>query len=254
MKMTYSIKSDFFTDAGLYRSRNQDSVLSCIGNPVSVFCVADGMGGHMKGELAAQIITEGIQEWFSSFYEEKYACDFFKIVDDLEECLLSINNRIFTLYNREQICGSTVVVFLVYKIQYAVFSVGDSRIYRKRGFSFEQLTRDDTWQNTDVVKAMVPEEQQKNHPNYGKLVRAVGVSKNLVISRTTEKLKQGDTFLLCSDGIYRYCTEKELRRCCAKIVGNKQNTMAKRLDRIRRRVEENGALDNLTAVLVRIGR
>ena len=250
--MGFKLTAQKLTDVGLVRQENQDSCFLSVDEGIGVFCVADGMGGHSNGKRASSDIVDGIRQWTSAFYSGKYNGGFSEIITDFENYLLHMNRKLYKYYNHDRICGSTIVALLVYGKYYAVFSLGDSRLYRKRGFSFLQLTQDDVWQNSDVMSYAVQDEELRQNVNYDRLTRAFGIEESVVLHRITDTLKRGDTFFLCSDGVYKYCPEKIIKNCCtAPILGNVN--IDDRLLEIRKQVYKNGAPDNLTAVMVRIG-
>lgn len=250
--MKFNIRESHICESGLVRKENQDAFLQYISSSISVFCVADGMGGHANGKRASTTIVNGIREWTGEYYAEKYESGFLAVLDDFEKKLADINRQLFRFYNNGQTCGSTLVALIIYDDYYAVFSLGDSRVYRKRGRSFTQLTKDDTWQNSDQVPPGLSAEEIRHHGNYDKLVRALGTQESFVPHRMTDKLKRGDTFLLCSDGIYKYCDTKTLAKACSRRIRESTVLLAERIQLLHTNVVDKGAPDNLTAVLVSV--
>ena len=208
--------TESYTDKGLMAEINQDALLIAEGNRVSVLCIADGMGGHEHGEIASRMIVDGISEWHKTAEKSKNEESFMDLLDDFENKLTSINRILYLDYNKKSICGSTLVALLIYEHTFAIFSAGDSRIYRKHGFSFSQLTTDDVWQNQPMVKREFDSSQIKSNLNYGKLTKAVGVSDYISLSRVTGTIRKGDIFFLCCDGVYKYIEEKKLRKYVTK--------------------------------------
>lgn len=237
-------------DIGLKRTVNQDSILTygSTQKEMYVFVVADGMGGHSDGELASGAITGGIGEWCKSFQPESVACDFQHIVMALQNKIKEINRHIYQQLNHSQICGSTCVVFLVYRNCYAIFSVGDSRIYQKRGFRVCSVMVDDVWENQRRVRENLSKKQREQHPDYGKLVMAMGVEEEVSISRKTDVLKAGDSFLLCSDGLYKYCSEKEIKKALKKV--SEQN-IPLLTNHLLEQTHAQGAKDNVSIILAK---
>lgn len=252
--MRFRLESCCFSETGLVRSENQDACLVHSADDISVFCVADGMGGHNNGKRASAEIVSGIREWTEGFYEKKYEMEFLRILDGFEEKLSAVNKRIYKCYNMGAICGSTLVVLLIYHENYVVYSVGDSRVYRKRGFSFQQITKDDTWQYSDHIPVGLSEQELRLHTSYDKLTRAFGTQESVVPQRITDKLKAGDVFLLCSDGVYKYCDSKVLDAACSRGFLGEKSVLDEKLRLIQESVLKRGAPDNLTAVLVRASR
>ena len=249
--MKYRILAESLTDCGAVRTVNQDAILQFHTDGLDLFCVADGMGGHAHGERASAAITDALRDWCRAFYTRKYAGGFAEIVDDLEKALEEVNRLIYQRYNQTEICGSTVVALLFFEDHYAAISLGDSRIYLRRRSSFGPITQDDSWQNSNEADGL-SEEDKLSSPNYDTLSRAVGIQESVIFHRMTDQVKQGDTFLLCSDGIYKYCREEVLKRACRPAGLLHRKSIKEDLNDIENAVRESGAPDNYSAVLIRV--
>lgn len=242
------------TDRGMVRRNNQDSIFCYIGTIVSVFCVADGMGGHADGEIASGEVVRTIKEWVQKLTLTSEYEGISQIANDFETCLTMANDRIYHRYSGKTACGTTMVALLIWKNQYAVFSVGDSRVYQRQRFSFRQMTRDDVWQNQPEIIGMgISDFELEKHPEYGKLTKAIGGQAHVVPSRITGVLKRKDMFLLCSDGIYKACKEADLKKSCGGFFfATPERKLARRVDRICAIVDQKGAKDNYSLVIVKI--
>ncbi|MBR4162052.1 MAG: serine/threonine-protein phosphatase [Solobacterium sp.] len=221
-----------YTDRGSRDGINQDSVLALTEGDLAIFCVADGMGGHMHGELASREIIGGIRLWQRENKDKEYdkASELF---DEIEEILTEANKVIFEKYNSKGPCGSTVVCLVIFKDRYAVFSAGDSRLYKKKKIHMYQITRDDAAPN-------------------GKLTKAVGVSDSLKFNRITGKLGKKDEFFLCSDGVYKELTPKTIKKLPGKVFFTGSNKgIEKLISYIQKEVTRKGAGDNHSAIFVK---
>ena len=139
--------------------------------------------------------------------------------------------------------GSTLVLLLLYQGFALLASSGDSRIYRARGlFSWKQMTVDDIYEN-------YRDPNEPYDPSLaGKLTAAIGIRKEPVFTLRTERLKAGDRYFLCSDGVYRFHDPNALRR----LVSNRRQDPEKIVAEIAREVERQGAGDNYTMIQVRV--
>ncbi len=248
MKLLYQS----MTDKGLVRDINQDAIFTYENEDdgFALFCVADGMGGHENGEIASSCIVEEIKKWCVGFYSAKYECEFRNIVDSFRKLLSYINEMIYISYNKTGVCGSTLTMLLLYKRQFAVFSVGDSHIYLKRKISFSKLSKDDVWENNATNIEGLSKKEIKNHPDYGKLTKAVGVSPALIPSIYTDNVYRNDIFLLCSDGVYKYCKERFLNRMLTQyLIGVSPENIQRN---IVIKVNKNKAEDNYSYIMVKI--
>ena len=250
MKIVYSGISDI----GLKRKINQDSILfsSDQEKKLYLFVVADGMGGHSNGEAASRTIVAGMRNWLDNFSKDRYAPrKFSEIMVSLRNQLEQINDEIYSKYNQQHICGSTCVILVLYQDTYGVISVGDSRVYLKRGLKVKTLTEDDVWENQSNVRENLTIREIKAHPDYGKLVHAVGTDQGVSISVKTDSLRSKDTFLLCSDGLYKYCEYGYLKKIMSRVD---ENNIETKIHKAVEKVYKKGARDNISVILVRYGK
>ena len=232
--------SQSYTDRGSRPGVNQDAVVEINNSELSVFCVADGMGGHQNGEKASGAIAEYISRWHDDEIRNRAHHTFPETIDSFETAISEANSYIYKEYNNGSICGSTIVAMIVMEDLFALFSAGDSRIYRKHGFSMHRMTTDDVWENDpDHIKGLT-KEQVKLSPNHGVLTKAVGTDEHLVMSSSTGRIKKGDVFFLCCDGVYKSISEKQLRRSITKP------------EQIIKAVKNSGAKDNYSFITIKV--
>ncbi len=237
------------TDIGLVREMNQDSYGMYQNGNMTLLCLADGMGGHEHGELASQAITAGMEEWSAQFNEAFFQNKFGNMINSLVKKVQEINDNIFDTYNINQITGSTMILLLFYEGQYALVSAGDSRIYKAHGFSFKQLTEDDVWESLEENQIHYTKEELENHPNRGMLMRAVGIRPRMIPEVKVGRVKAGDVFLMCSDGLTKVIPERKIHKYLRKSRGESQ--MLHSLECLKEEVYENGAPDNFTIIICR---
>lgn len=235
-------------DIGKIRSINQDAVFSASCKDVGLFVVADGMGGHSHGEKASQQIVQKIAEWWETFVPERYDNDFGRMMISLKQAVERANWEIYENYNRSMICGSTIVLLFIYEDNYGVIYAGDSRIYLYHGWKLQQLTMDEIWENQPNLTET--ERKAGWEQFHGRLFNAVGIYNLLQCTLITGRLQPGMVFLLCSDGLYKYCPKRHLKKCMkrAKRVKELETDMAELLSR----VYASEAADNISAILVAV--
>lgn len=233
------------SEAGLRRENNQDAVLAVTTGRTGVFAVADGMGGHYRGELASQTAVLLLKSWWEGISGCIASMPFGTIVADLEKKVQEINQTIFQTYEEmEQRGGTTLCLLLIQKDSYAVINVGDSRLYRCKGLSCMQITTDDIWENQAHNRGA----DIQNSPHAGKLVQALGAQKELAVHIITGAIQKRTYFFLCTDGIYKYCGNPYLFMQLKTLLWKKDAKAA--VKQIKKRVYKNGAEDNLSMVLV----
>jgi len=244
----------YLTDVGLVRDHNEDAILA--NEQLHLFIVADGMGGHEKGEIASQIVIQ-------SFLEEKIPTKLHTEDDDatvvpslgvdvqLNYCVQRATEKIYNYANTKEIEGTigTTVVGLKYVEQiraWVLFHLGDSRAYLYSQGSLLQLTVDHSKYEEMKQRNATDEEIEQAGTNV--ITKAIGNFNafDLDVQYVTPKCK--DIFLLCSDGVTDLCTNDELLRL---IIQYKSNLNLLCLQ-IKNLVYTRGAKDNLSVIAVEI--
>jgi protein phosphatase len=225
------------THTGCIRSSNQDAYLD---RPdLGLWAVADGMGGHAAGETASRLIVEGLARLSHPQCLESLADEAARILSEVNQQLIEEAERRFG-----DIIGSTVVALMAVADRCALLWAGDSRAYRLRHGSLEQLTLDHSLVQGMVDEGLLSPEMAEVHPLANVLLRALGGDANLALDRRVEPLQPGDRYLLCSDGVPRELTRERM----AEIMER-----ADPAETARELVEAAlaaGGRDNLTAVVV----
>ena len=175
--------------------------------------------------------------------------DFQTLSNQVRHVILNANREIHEKYNQGQVCGTTVAVLLIADGYYAFFSVGDSRIYSYDKRGIRRLTVDDVWDNLPSVSDVYTKEEMAVNKNSGKLTQAVGVKLQICIHSGTDRIGKGQIFLVCSDGLYKFCDEDEIRKYLRHIRSEK--TLHRAADRLMQGVFDHGAEDNVSLILIR---
>jgi len=229
------------TDPGKVRARNEDAFLDSPQH--GLWVVADGMGGHQAGDIASQLIV-------ASLAELPVQDDFDERLKGIRQCLHWINRRLgqeltVTAGRHDSIMGSTVVALLVEGSRAACIWAGDSRCYLWRGQRLYQLSKDHSLQQQLIDEQNMSLEDARAHPSAHALTRAVGAADVLTLDVLELEVYPGDTFLLCSDGLYQGLSSDAL--------GNALSLTAPHvaLERLFDGALRGSARDNLTAVVIR---
>lgn len=239
-----------FTDKGYKRDKNQDDVIMRVDENTGLFVVADGMGGHSMGERASAAVVEYMQDWWEYFQRNSKEKYFSQLVDEIRTYLEQVNRYIYENYNQDSICGTTAVVMFIHHNQYAFFTCGDSRLYLYYKRKLQQISIDDVWENQPEIIYQYTQEEKEKHPDYGKLVTAVGTSPYLQLRVNCGTLEGKEKFLLCSDGLYRMCNEQIMRK--ALFTYRNEKSGIKSLKHLQTVVYENGAKDNFSVIFLKI--
>ncbi len=226
------------SDTGRVRDHNEDSLL-CRPRD-GLWVVADGMGGHERGEWASAVVTETIAA--VQFGADD---DFDKRLSLVSGAIHAANRHIYAEGTARQArFGTTVVALLLHGGRFGVVWAGDSRAYVLRHGVLHQLTVDHTEVQRLLDLGMLQPEEAHGHPMAHLLARAIGVMETVLLDAITDDVLTGDRFLLCSDGLTGVIKPAELQA----LVG--AGAIANVADRLIERTLAGGAPDNVTIALV----
>jgi len=244
---TFQVHSSALTDRGLNERRplNEDAFLH---DPErSIFAVADGVGGAEAGEVASQTAIEVLDEAF------RHQVDGADVEDLMELAIQRANASIHQMAQEHAKFAmmATTIVALHLKGNVATFGhVGDSRLYRLTpDGKLHRETEDHSIVEEEVRAGRMTPEQAANHPSKNVISRALGAEQGVEVDMKTMEVEDGTEFLLCTDGITRHVSDNEIRQLM--VVSNSLDAVCKEL---KQRCYERGAEDNLTVVIVRVGK
>lgn len=210
MASKYNLEVGNLTDVGLVRSRNEDYYGKYEGHFGSLFLVCDGMGGHARGDIASRIAVDTIKEYFQGLTDPISKTVEHLIATSIDQAHQNILRHVQT--NPEhQGTGTTLVLVLIKDDLYWYAHVGDSRIYLKQGNTIRQLTRDHSEVQGMVDAGILTPEQAENHPRKNFIMRALGASDATPEISGPHKLLNGDTFMMCTDGLSGYFQPDEIK-------------------------------------------
>lgn len=229
------IEAHALSHVGRVRTNNEDAF--CTRPADGLWAVADGMGGHERGEVASAAIVEalGAAPLTGAFDADMAA---------VAEAIHAANARIWAeAQGRGGQMGSTVVALLLRNWRFAVLWVGDSRAYLLRGGTLFQLSRDHSQVQDMVDRGLLSEADAATHPMAHVLARAVGVRPETEVDVVADEALPGDIFLLCSDGLSGPLADGEIAQALQRgDAAAAEALIAATLDR--------GAPDNVTIVVV----
>lgn len=228
---------------GLVRAGNEDSAMTS----GSLVAVADGMGGHAAGEVASRLAITTLAKESELFTSKNIDLD---SADDLYASTLTLIDSTIAAYATEnpQLAGmgTTLSALFLRGSSVATLHIGDSRIYRLRGNSFEQLSTDHTVIQELLSQGAINEADVATHPQRSVLTQVLmGDGRNEPVLSIIE-VKVGDRFLLCSDGLTNVLADKEIKA----IIKGKARGAA--VDALIDATYINGAPDNVTVVITDI--
>ena len=226
------------TDVGRQRSANEDALV--LSPPF--FAVADGMGGARAGEVASSLAA-GV---FSDEVDSSELPE-----TQLTNIVQEANRRIFELASTDEShrgMGTTLTAAKVHEGEVSVGHVGDSRAYLLRDGALEQLTRDHSLVAELERTGQITAEAAEHHPQRSIITRALGPEPRVDVDTYTVTGRDGDLFLICSDGLTSMVTDDELASIL-RSPGSLDDTA----EALVRAANQSGGKDNITVVLFRLG-
>lgn len=240
------------SDVGRVRTHNEDAFR--IDAKLGLYVVCDGMGGHAAGEVASATATEEMHRFITAH------ATLIERFDGSPEAIQSLANLVTqSIMHASKVVfdvasgdkgkhgmGTTCVVLLTAREKGFLANVGDSRLYLARDAKLYQLSTDHNFLNEAVAQGMLSREQAAVSPHAHVLTRAVGTQPSVCPDLLVFDILPGDTFLLCSDGLYEYTQDPE--ELCSMLAVPSLKDIPGHLVR---RALEGGGHDNITALVLR---
>ena len=230
------------SDIGQVREVNQD-YCGEFDDPARrrrLLIVADGMGGHLGGEVASRMAVEAVAEVFHNGGDD--AGELLRIA------LETANQRVHSASQEDMDLagmGTTGVCLLFERGGRAwVGHVGDSRAYRLRDGKFEQITEDHSVVGALIRMGHITEEEARLHPQRNEILRAIGTNEEVEVQVSAFELEPGDRYLLCSDGLSGFVTDDDI----AEVLGRQDPQDAVRT--LIQMANLEGGSDNITAQVI----
>jgi PPM family protein phosphatase len=222
------------SDVGRMRNDNQDSYLA----DEPVFAVADGVGGHLGGDVASATAIRVIQDATQDGVAR----------DDLEDILRKVNSAIWEQARGAahlRGMGTTCTLALIEDGSAHLAHVGDSRAYLFRAGELSQVTEDHNLVGKMLSEGRLTREEAAHHPQRNIITRALGLDPNVDVDLLTLELREGDRLLICSDGLSSMIEDRTL----TEVLSSESDPQAA-ADRLVEAANEAGGEDNITVVLI----
>ena len=220
------------TDVGRVREGNEDAFL--IRHPL--YAIADGMGGHLGGEVASSLAVETVADPGRSGMS-------------LPERVLEANRAVLERSKGDRAVAGMGTTFTGIELKDGVARlahVGDSRAYRFRDGTLEPLTEDHTLVGELVRSGEIDEAAARSHPQRSVLLRCVGTEPTLEVDEGRVDLADGDRLLLCSDGLTEMLDAAAITAILAETAGDPDGAA----DRLVAEANEAGGSDNVTVIVL----
>lgn len=239
------MKAFSITDIGERRRINQDYVFcseAAIGRLPNLFIVADGMGGHNAGDYASRYCVE--------FFKQKIEESEIESPIALIEAAIKEANEALWSKAQEQSdlegMGTTLVAATIFDKEMYVANVGDSRLYVV-GKEIKQVTEDHSLVEVMVKTGELNRNEARLHPNKNIITRAIGANTTVAPDFFEVNLEEGDTVLMCSDGLTNMLEDETIER----IIKENDDPSAA-AETLVKCANENGGKDNIAIIIIKV--
>ncbi len=243
------------TDVGMKRSHNEDAFFFDEEHGLAI--VADGMGGHAAGEVAAGVAIEIISDFIKTMdkggeitWPFEYNNEFSFEANLLITAINLANDKILKMVeenNKLKGMGTTVVCGLFKEDKVTIAHIGDSRAYFFRNGELSLITEDHSWVVDQLRKGILTEEQARAHPFKNVVTQALGSGDKLVVDIDEVVIEKGDIFLFCSDGLNSMLAFESLQ----KIFSDHSNDLKTLTEKLVEEANLAGGEDNITVITVK---
>lgn len=241
------------SDVGRVRDHNEDYFK--LDPEIGLHVVCDGMGGHAAGEVASEMAATALHQFLWERRDQLKAFDgsekaVQEVTNLLNQAVLAASKTVFDIAASDKGkhgMGTTCIALLTLGDKGFMANVGDSRLYLSRDAKLYQLSTDHNFMNEAAAQGLMSLEQAAQSPHAHVLTRAVGAQPSVCADMLAFDILAGDTFLLCSDGLYEYTADAE--ELCASLSNGRLPEIS---DRLVKQALVGGGHDNITTVIVRV--
>ncbi len=254
--MPLQVKVAGKSDVGLVRGSNEDCLH--LDQTNGVFVVCDGMGGHQAGEVASMMAADIVDIVFNDFKEEFHQDKRLALEQPLPRLGLTLlkavrvaNRAIFNKAVEKQTLmgmGTTIVGLALENDVLSVVHVGDSRAYRLLEKSIEPLTIDHSWIAEIQQNQNITEEEAASVVGKNVITRALGVRDTVEVDYRLVKVKPGDKFMICSDGLCGFADDDDIFAVMNKVRRDNERIV----DDLVQMANDRGGADNVTVAVVEV--
>lgn len=237
------------SDIGRIREINQDYVFlsQSFENGLILAIVADGMGGHLAGEIASKMAVVTIYREVERIMGEYLSLDEYKKA--LDQAIYKANEEVYqeSLQNEEyRGMGTTIVVAMIHPNWIILGHIGDSRAYLLDMENIKQLTRDHSLVSELLMNGQISEEEAISHPQKNILMRALGTEDTVKTDFQVMEWSKGQTILLCTDGLTNQLSDQDI----FEVVQDSSRSLQEIADHLLLLANQAGGDDNISVIIV----
>lgn len=248
----------YHTDVGIKKKTNQDSLAIKIVDTkegiVAFGIMCDGMGGLSKGELASKEVIMAFSDWFDDVLIQDVVDGNFdenRLVSQWDDIVQTQNKRLGEYGAAHNLMlGTTLSAVLIYRNQYFIVHVGDSRIYCLTD-RVRMLTNDQTFVAREIAAGRMTKEQAKVDPRRSVLLQCVGASPVVEPEFIKGNVTSGAVYMLCSDGFRHQISEAEILEKLGPAAAIDEETMKYGCIYLTELVKNRQENDNISVALIK---
>lgn len=214
---------------GRVRDHNEDALLDC--PELGLWAIADGMGGHQRGEVASALALQTLQEEVAQG-------------EGLEEAIHTANQAILQAADGEGM-GTTLVAAQFDGALYRIAWVGDSRAYRVSLDAIEPLSRDHSWVQAMIDAGQLDADAARHHPRRNVIFQCLGREESLEVGEISGTLQPDEVLLLCSDGLSGELTDAQIHEQCLAAASLEDMVV-----QLVRSANDAGGRDNISCIVL----
>lgn len=241
----------YISDCGLKRTTNEDychaQAIVKNGEEMGFFIVADGMGGHNKGEVASKMAVQEIKRYIEGHVKES-DINIGDIKLLISRAFYEANSRVYKKAISEEKfigMGTTLIASVIANKEVIIGNVGDSRAYIYSQNNLKQITTDNSYVQELLSRGIINSEEAKNHPKKNMITRAIGTDEIVKVDYYHEEISEGDYILLCTDGLTNMVSDMEIKNILES--SNDTKDCCKRLVEL---ANYKGGSDNITVICI----
>ena len=240
------------TDIGRKRTSNEDNLTSYVPGDNdalqargALFVVSDGMGGHSYGEVASELAVQKVKEYYYQDLQNDIPTALKDAIKQANVDIYEANEAQRTPATNDLMMGATCVAAVLHDKTLYAANVGDSRVYVLHEGDLRQVTRDHSLVAQLVEQGEITPAEARTHEKRNQIYRALGLPE-VEVDIFTEPVQEGDTLILCTDGLSGVIEDEDLRT----IVEHYDPEES--VKHLIARANEAGGPDNVTAIVVRV--
>lgn len=248
------MKYHILSDIGNKRKQNEDfcgyEIIEHDNQNIAIFTIADGMGGHKKGEVASRLSVENILYFLKKNLVNVNLDNYIEVKSILRQAYKYVNAIVYktSLYEEQyKGMGTTLTTAIIYEKDLYIANIGDSSCYLFTSDDIKKVTKDNSLVQELIDEGAITEKEALTHPQRNVITRAIGTDEFIKIDLYKETLEKDNKILLATDGLTNSVTindmnnilinDDDLKKCCIEMID-----MAKK----------NGSKDNISVICITI--